>query len=440
MTRRRRSRKNTAEAIDKKRYVSELVERVAMLEDEGNDDSAYAEEAIEWNDRISRRERKAEARNSKLLRAKEANEKKKRERDEKKASDESEDTAEAESGDNRWFMRKKTFLDVDLPVWMVLGWIAILVFLMAVAFLMGSLVVLRPRYVIAAAGKAEEYGELFSGDPMFDSFGYRKSVSGSQPSNLLLGRSPILAQTEKTLARSMIVIDRQTGSQILKENPAIQRPIASLTKLMTAYVVVTTWKPEDTFTISVSVNPDVESSAGLPVGETYTRDELLSALLIESAAEAGYTFADTYTGGRLAFVARMNEEAQTLGMVSTSYVDPVGISEFNISSVADLALLTRAVLLQAPLPNIVSASAKEICSLSGVCTTLESTNKLLSDYNYFYGVKTGYTVKAGPCLVAWYRKEEVDFVIVLLYVEGQGTDNRFDIAEELSTLARSATM
>jgi len=308
--------------------------------------------------------------------------------------------------------------------------------LMALAFLAGSLI-LRPRYVMLSA---ENPVDGLTNEARLASFGAQNSVPSSQLPVFTMGHSPIRARKESSLARSMIVIDRQTGSPILTENSTEQMPIASLTKLMTAYIVVHTWEPEVLFTIAVQVDPDAESSAQLPIGATYTRDDLLAALLIRSAAEAGYTFADSYPGGRPAFVAKMNFEAQELGLASTVFVDPVGISELNISTTTDLSMLTRAVLSIAPLPNIVGATAKEICSLSGICTTLENTNTLLSESKDFYGVKTGYTVKAGPCLVAWYKKGNADFIIVLLYVEGQGTDNRFDVAEELSSLAWSATM
>lgn len=391
MIRAKRISKNRLEQLDRKSFVSELVERAAEKEGE-----PVVPETMPVVGSLP----------TKKVEANSSNESK-----------------------QSWYLHEVEFLKVMLPLWLIVGVGAIVLALLLLAFWIGSITV-KPKYALAYGGP----NQTLSGNEML------AGVNEPMPYQYFVSTSPIKSQTEYTAARSMIVLDRTNNSPILTENPGRVMPIASLTKIMTAYVVVNTWGADETFTIAVAVDPDQESSAGLLIGQTYSRDQLLSALLIESAAEAGYTFADSYVGGRTAFIEKMNATAKELGMASTEYVDPVGIGELNVSTSEELAVLTRAFLANETLAEIVGTASKEICSVQGVCVTLSTTNKLLTDVSNFYGVKTGYTVKAGPCLVAWYKKGDSDFIIVLLYVEGRGTDPRFDIAKELSSVANSATM
>lgn len=409
-------KRRTVEALNKKEYVSELVNRVARTADDIENGSKIAEtaEPVKEKSKTSRRTEKAKR------------------RIQKKQSDQEFESCKKYQ---LIFLRMSGFLNsqiiiftVRLRVWFLIGWLLILISLVALSFWLGT-VLARPRYVMAHA----ETTDLVM-------ISKRTTEDTEHKTIYFLSRSPVRSTKKSTPARSMILVDRASGHKILYDNADTVMPIASLTKLMTAHVVVNTWTAEDQFKILAEVDPKKESSSGLLVGETYTRDALLYALLLESSGEAGYTFADTFTGGRTAFIEKMNATAIELGMDSTSFVDPVGIGEENKSTATAIALLTRALLANKSLAQVVSTSSIEICSVENSCKTLKSTNKLLTETENFFGVKTGYTVKAGPCLSAWYSDENSDFVVVLLYVRGQGTDPRFEIAKELSFLARSVTM
>ena len=132
-----------------------------------------------------------------------------------------------------------------------------------------------------------------------------------------------------SLARpaAAILIDARDGAELLSKDPRERRAIASTTKLMTALLAVEMARPTDVFTAPAYSALPVESKINLRTGERMRVDDLLEALLLESANDAAVTIAEGVSGTRKRFVAAMNRRARSLGLEGTSYANPIGLDD-----------------------------------------------------------------------------------------------------------------
>lgn len=233
-----------------------------------------------------------------------------------------------------------------------------------------------------------------------------------------------------------LVVDQKTGEALYSKNPDIAAPIASITKLMTALVVLDAGLSMDD-EIAIGME-DVDRLKGtgsrLPLGATLTRGELMSLALIASENRAAAALSRAYPGGREAFVAAMNRKAASLGMLNTHYVDGTGLSSDNRSTAADLARLVD-VASRYPMIRQISATGSYGVTVPGhrVVRVKErgkwrrisvpamrslafyNTNALTRSSTWDIGVsKTGYINEAGHCLVMQARIAERKVIIVLL--------------------------
>lgn len=240
------------------------------------------------------------------------------------------------------------------------------------------------------------------------------------------GRSPVAPEELDLYAESALVIDRSTGVVLAEQDKDKVLPIASLTKLVTAQVALEQWSLDEALEITREFDPEVVSSAELMKGKKYLVHDLLRALLISSAAESAYAFADAYPGGEEAFILEMNRWTESWGFGGTRFVDPVGLKMGNASTAYDIGGLARLLSNNEVLAGIVGSKNAVICSLDQDCVEVENTNELLFESNGFIGMKTGYTVAAGPCLVAWYNSDNEDLLVVLL-----NANDRFETARYL---------
>src|ERR1700756_3838305 len=141
--------------------------------------------------------------------------------------------------------------------------------------------------------------------------------------------------------RAGIVFDLKTGEVLWRRNPLQRMPIASLTKIMTALLVVQQTRPSDEIRISKDALNYTGSGVGLlPKGRHVTVEALLHGLLLPSGNDAAIALADGIAGSRAQFVAEMNRKAQTLGLRCTHFASPSGIDDRDHSCAADLAALT----------------------------------------------------------------------------------------------------
>lgn len=222
---------------------------------------------------------------------------------------------------------------------------------------------------------------------------------------------------------SALVIDQNTGQAMIEKQPDLVVPIASISKLMTAMVVLDA-KLDLQEVISIG-DEDVDSLKGtrsrLPVGTTMTRETAMLLALMSSENRAAHSLGRHYPGGLGAFVQAMNKKAQALGMYNSSFEEPTGLSSNNVSTAHDLA---RMVAAAARYPEIrqFSTTAEARVELKGNIRDFHNTNALVRSDNWEIGVsKTGYISEAGRCLVMQARVADKPVVIVLLDSNGKMT-------------------
>jgi serine-type D-Ala-D-Ala carboxypeptidase (penicillin-binding protein 5/6) len=201
-------------------------------------------------------------------------------------------------------------------------------------------------------------------------------------------------------ARAWILVDPSDDSVLASRAPNKRLPIASTTKLMTAYLALHKLRPSQMVTApNYRPSNPAEVTLGLRAGERIRVRDLLYALLLPSASDAAITLADAVSGSVPAFVAEMNRTARKLGLTDTSYANPIGLDDpDNYSSAHDLVTLA-AILLHNPLfARIVNTPAATLSS-GDHPRTVENRDTLLGQAPWVNGVKTGHTLGAGYVLV-----------------------------------------
>ena len=216
---------------------------------------------------------------------------------------------------------------------------------------------------------------------------------------------------------SALVLD-QGGQQILyAKNVDAVVPIASLTKLMTALVVLESGLPlEESITISAEDVDDLKHTRSrLKVGTTLARGELLRLALMASENRAAAALARSYPGGTPNFVSAMNHKAADLGMRQTHYVDGTGLSSANVSTAQDLARLAAVAYRQPLIREHTTDSAHTVALANGRQLHYSNSNRLVKNSDWHIGLsKTGYINEAGRCLIMQARIGTKPVIIVLL--------------------------
>jgi D-alanyl-D-alanine endopeptidase (penicillin-binding protein 7) len=226
-------------------------------------------------------------------------------------------------------------------------------------------------------------------------------------------------RTEKVVllrSNAVLVQDAETGEIVYNKNSDAVVPIASITKLMTAMVILD--RGLDLQQRVVLSREDVDYRKGtrsrLNPGVVLTRDELLLLALMASENRAAAALGRTYPGGLEAFVPAMNAKAQALGMSDSHFVDPTGLSSQNVSSARDLAKLVRAAHGY-PLIREYSTRDRATVTAYGRPLAFRNTNGLVRSSHWEIGLsKTGYISEAGRCLVMRVRLASKDLIVVLL--------------------------
>lgn len=218
-----------------------------------------------------------------------------------------------------------------------------------------------------------------------------------------------------------MIFDPSTREVLFGKNQATVMPIASLTKLMTALVVVESH--QDMNQLVTVTDADVDrlkhSTSRLRLGTKLTRTAMLHIALMSSENRAASALGRHYPGGLRAFVAAMNAKAGALGMTSTHYVEPTGLSSANVSTAQDLAKLVVAAQRQ-PLIRAYSTDLDYSIQQGGRATAYRNTNRLVSNASWDIGLqKTGYIDEAGRCMVLHATIKGRDVVMVFLDAHGK---------------------
>jgi D-alanyl-D-alanine endopeptidase (penicillin-binding protein 7) len=215
----------------------------------------------------------------------------------------------------------------------------------------------------------------------------------------------------------------QGGGALFQKNAGAVVPIASISKLMTAMVLLD-GMPDLQVSIAIS-EEDIDylrgSRSRLPVGATMTRETALLLALMSSENRAAHALARYYRGGLPAFVAAMNAKARILGMFDTHFEDPTGLSSNNVSTARDLANMAAAAY-RYPVIREFSTMAEATVEISGQPLEFHNTNPLVRNAGWQVGLsKTGYINEAGKCLLMQARVADRQIVIVLLDAAGKLT-------------------
>jgi D-alanyl-D-alanine carboxypeptidase (penicillin-binding protein 5/6) len=216
-----------------------------------------------------------------------------------------------------------------------------------------------------------------------------------------------------------------TGANLWSRSSVLKRPMGSVTKVMTAYVVLTTPGLNLKRVITVPggiVGYDERfdaSTAGLRPGEKYTTLQLLYAMMLPSGCDAAYTLASAYGPGLSGFIAKMNATAQVLGLAKTHFTDfsglPAPTAYSTYSTAHDLVNLGRAAMRNKTFATIVGTHSYQVAATGAHrAHTWRNLNPLLGMFSGATGIKTGYTSTAGQCLLFEAKRGSVTLIGVVL--------------------------
>jgi D-alanyl-D-alanine endopeptidase (penicillin-binding protein 7) len=239
-------------------------------------------------------------------------------------------------------------------------------------------------------------------------------------------------------SNSVLVLDEETSDVLYSRKADVATPIASITKLMTALVVLEAEQPLDE--IIEITNADVAKGKGvfsrLAVGTKLSRGDLLHLALMSSENRAAHALGRTYPGGMKAFVKAQNAKAKGLGMKSAHFVDPTGLSSGNVASPMDLSKLVIAASRNETIQEF-STDDSHVVQVGRTLLEYRNTDSLVSNPTWDIVVqKTGYIAAAGRCLVLKTVIEGRSVVIVLLNSFGKYT--RTADAKRVKTWMESA--
>ncbi|HEY8607594.1 MAG TPA: D-alanyl-D-alanine endopeptidase [Noviherbaspirillum sp.] len=225
-------------------------------------------------------------------------------------------------------------------------------------------------------------------------------------------------------SNAAFVIDQTTSQVLFEKNSGVALPIASLTKLMTALVVVEAHQSMDEMLEVTSDDIDREKHTGsrLRVGAHLSRADMLHIALMSSENRAASALGRNYPGGLTAFIHAMNAKAKALGMTQTHYADPTGLSSSNVASARDLAKLVMAAYRH-PVIRHYSTYPRHAVDTGLNQLQYINSNRLVLNPDWEIGLqKTGYISEAGRCLVMQARVEGRP--VVMVFLDSKGKDSR----------------
>jgi serine-type D-Ala-D-Ala carboxypeptidase (penicillin-binding protein 5/6) len=223
------------------------------------------------------------------------------------------------------------------------------------------------------------------------------------------------AQEPIITADCAILFDANTGKVIYKKNENERRPVASTQKLLTALLIAESGDLSAPVTIDRADMFAAPTKLYLKAGDTYTRQQLLTALLVKSPNDAAHALARDNAGSIEGFAAKMNARIARMGGTSSHFVNPNGLpADDQYSTARDMARVARAVYFNPLLRDIMRTKHCLFRYASGKTISLQNTNRVLRTYSFCNGMKTGYTDAAGHCLISsgsWNGKEVIAVVL-----------------------------
>ena len=234
---------------------------------------------------------------------------------------------------------------------------------------------------------------------------------------------PVASYEINCSATCAIVLDADTMTVLYNKNAYDERPMASTTKIMTAILALESGKLDETVVITDEMVNTEGTSLGLKSGDKITLYDLVSGMMMTSGNDSANAIAIAVSGSVESFVILMNEKAKELKMDKTVFVTPSGLDEGkHHSSAYDMAMLAKYAVDNDSFVSIVSKQSADI-TINSKVQTVYNHNKLLGMDEYIFGVKTGYTKKAGRCLVSAKHYENSRLICVTLNAPDDWNDH-----------------
>jgi len=260
------------------------------------------------------------------------------------------------------------------------------------------------------------------------------------------------AQEPIITAESAVLFDANTGRVIYKKNENERRAVASTQKLLTALIVAESGDLSAPVVIEQTDMMAAPTKLYVKTGERYTRQQLLTALLVKSPNDVARALARDNAGSIEDFAAKMNARMARMGGESSHFVNPNGLpADDQYSTARDMARVARAAYFNPLLREIMRTKHCMFRYATGKTIPLQNTNRVLRTYSFCNGMKTGYTDAAGHCLVSsgsWGGKDMIAVVLgsnkarvwqesALLLAYGLGIDNTHMASLRVSATSRA---
>ena len=260
------------------------------------------------------------------------------------------------------------------------------------------------------------------------------------------------AQEPIITAESAVLFDANTGRVIYKKNENERRAVASTQKLLTALIIAESGDLSAPVVIEQTDMMAAPTKLYVKTGERYTRQQLLTALLIKSPNDVARALARDNAGSIEDFAAKMNARMARMGGESSHFVNPNGLpADDQYSTARDMARVARAAYFNPLLREIMRTKHCMFRYATGKTIPLQNTNRVLRTYSFCNGMKTGYTDAAGHCLISsgsWGGKDMIAVVLgsnkarvwqesALLLAYGLGIDNTHMASLRVSATSRA---
>ena len=236
------------------------------------------------------------------------------------------------------------------------------------------------------------------------------------------------------LATSAILIDARTGRTLYQKNADEPRQVASTQKLLTALIVAEQDPLDEPVRVANEDTTVEPTKLGIRAGETYTRRQLLRAMLVKSTNDCAAALARAHSGTIGAFAYEMDRLAARCGATCSHFVNPHGLPAHQHSTARDMARIAFRAYRNPDLREAMAMRSYCFHYANGKLCFLEPTNRLLLRSPFFNGMKTGYTESAGKCLISSYSKGGRELILVQL---GSHAPVIFDDAQRMMTWGES---
>ena len=232
----------------------------------------------------------------------------------------------------------------------------------------------------------------------------------------LLAITPLQAAPAPQIsAKAAILVDANTGKVLYSKNDEAKRPVASTQKLLTALIVAEAGNLDKKVEIETTDTNCEPTKIYVKPGQSYTRLQLLNALLVKSGNDVARTLARDNAGSVSAFADKMTQRVRSLGGTSSNFENPNGLpAQGQYSTARDMARVARMAYRNPTLREIMRTKNYNFRFNSGNIVPLRNTNRVLRTYSFCNGMKTGYTDLAGHCLISSGSYNGRDVIAVVL--------------------------